>query len=89
MTNGDFLDKIDLKDFFFQLVKTNKEPIKIEIEFFANGKYYIYSVEILHSQKNTINEYLRLSGVGEKEDEIIFVRNGNHVSPSTDSKLSE
>ena len=84
-----FLDKIDLKDFFFQLVKTNKEPIKIEIEFFTNGKYYIYGVEIQHSQKNIINEYLHLSGIGKKDDETIFERNGNKVSPTTDSKLSE
>ena len=84
-----FLDKIDLKNFFFQLVRVNKEPIKIEVEFFTNGKYYIYGVEILHSQKNTINEYLRLSGIGEKDDETIFERNGNNVSPTMDSKLSE
>ena len=84
-----FLDKIDLKDFFFQLVKSNKESIKIEIEFFTSEKYYIYGVEIQHSQKNTINEYLRLSGIGEKDDETIFERKGNNVSPSTDSKLSE
>ena len=84
-----FLSTVDLKNFFFQLVRVNKEPIKIEIEFFTNGKYYIYGIEILHSQKNTINEYLRLSGIGEKDDETIFERNGNKVSPTTDSKLSE
>ena len=84
-----FLDKNDLKYFFFQLVRVNKEPIKIEIEFFTNGKYYIYGVEILHSQKNSINECLRLSGIGEKDDETIFERNGNKVSPTIDNKLSE
>ena len=87
--DDDFLSRVDLKNFFFQLVRVNKEPIKIEIEIFTNGKYYIYGVEILHSQKNTINEYLRLSGIGEKDDETIFERNGNKVSPTTDSKLSE
>lgn len=87
--DNSFLDKIDLKDFFFQLVKTNKEPIKIEIEFFTNGKYYVYGIEIQHSRKNIVNEYLRLSGIGKKEDVTIFERNGNHVSPSTDTKLSE
>ena len=46
--DDDFLSKIDLKNFFFQLVRVNKEPIKIEIEFFTNDKYYIYGVEILH-----------------------------------------
>ena len=87
--DDDFLSKIDLKNFFFQLVRVNKEPIKIEIEFFTNDKYYIYGVEILHSQKKTIIEYLRLSGIGEKDDETIFERKGNNVSPTTDSKLSE
>lgn len=61
----------------------------MEIEFSINGKCYIYGVEILHSQKNTVNEYLRLSGVGEQEDETIFERKGNVVTPSTDNKLSE
>lgn len=87
--DDNFLSSVDLQNFFFQLVRVNKEPIKIEIEFFTNGKYYIYGVEILHSQKNTINEYLRLSGIGEKDDELIFERNGNKVSPTTDSKLTE
>lgn len=82
-----FLSKIDLKSFFFQLVRVNKEPIKIEIEFFTNRKYYIYGIEIFH--KNTINEYLRLSGIGKKDDETIFERKGNKVSPTTNSNLSE
>lgn len=89
VTIDNYLDKINLKDYFFQLVQSNTKPIKIEIEFSANGKYYIYGVEILHSQKNTIKEYLRLSGIGEQEDETIFERNGNSVTPSTDSSLSE
>lgn len=83
-----FLDKIPLKDLFFQLVRFNKEPIKIEIEFLAEGKYYIYGVEIKHAKKNTIKEYLRLSGLGNKEDETIFERNGNIVMPTTNEDLS-
>lgn len=89
VTIDNYLDTINLKDYFFQLVRSNKGPIMMEIEFSINGKYYIYGLEILHSQKNTIKEYLRLSGVGEQEDETIFERKGNVVTPSTDNKLSE
>lgn len=89
VTIDNYLEKIDVNDLFFQLVRLNNEPMKIEIEFFAKGEYYIYGVEIQHSPKNTITEYLCLSGLGENEDKIIFKRIGNVVTPSTDNKLSE
>ena len=68
-----FLDKIDLKDFFFQLVKSNKESIKIEIEFFTSEKYYIYGMKFnilkriqstntfvcLELEKKMMKQYLR------------------------------
>lgn len=83
-----FLGSIDLNDFFFQLVRANKEPIKVEIEFFAKGNYYIYGVEIQRDTKNTIKEYLCLSGLGEKEDVPVFERIGNVVAPTMDAKLT-
>jgi hypothetical protein len=88
VTIDNFLNSIDLNEFIFQLVRTNKEPMKIEIEFFTKGNYYIYQLEIQPSQKNNIKEQLLLSGLGEKDDTLIFERFGDVLSPTTDNKLS-
>lgn len=88
VTTENFLDNIEINDYFFQLVRSNKEPMKVEIEFSTNGKYYIYAFEITRSQKNNIKEYLKLSGLGENDDEIIFERDGNDIIPTTNKELS-
>lgn len=87
-TKVDYLSTIDLNDFFFQLVRSNKDPMKIEIEFFTKGNYYIYEVEIRRQQKYAIKERLCLSGLGEKEDTIIFKRESSTVEPTMDHILS-
>lgn len=88
VTTENFLDNIEINDYFFQLVRSNKEPMKVEIEFSTNGKYYIYAFEITRSQKNNIKEYLKLSGLGENDDKIIFERDGNDIIPTTNKELS-
>lgn len=88
VTMDNFLNIIDLNEFVFQLVRTNKEQMKIEIEFFTKGNYYIYQLEIHRSQKNNIKERLLLSGLGEQDDSLVFERFGDVVSPTTDNKLS-
>ncbi|MEE1083574.1 MAG: ATP-binding protein [Paludibacteraceae bacterium] len=88
VTKDNFLSAIDLNDFFFQLVRSNKDPMKIEIEFFTKGNYYIYEVEIRRSQKDAIKERLYLSGLGEKEDTLIFEREGFTLNPTDYSELS-
>ena len=88
VTIDNFLNIIDLNEFVFQLVRTNKEPMKIEIEFFTKGNYYIYQLEIQRSPKNNIKERLLLSGLGEQDDSLVFERFGDVVSPTTDNKLS-
>lgn len=88
VTTENFLDNIEINDYFFQLVRSNKEPMKVEIEFSTNGKYYIYGFEITRSQKNNIKEYLKLSGLGENDDEILFERNGYVITPTTNKELS-
>lgn len=88
VTTDGFLNNIDLNDFFFQLVRSNKEPMKIEIEFLAEGNYYIYGLEIHRSSKYVVKESLLLSGLGGKEDVLIFDRTDNTVVPTTDVKLS-
>lgn len=89
VTTENFLDNIDIDDYFFQLVRSNKEPLKMELEFFTGGKYYIYSVEIMRSQKNIIKEHLKLSGLGKEEDSPIFDRDGNDLTPTTEKNLSK
>ena len=88
VTVENFLDNIEIDDYLFQLVRSNKDPMKVEIEFSTNGKYYIYGFEITRSQKNNIKEYLKLSGLGENDDEILFERNGNVITPTTNKELS-
>ena len=88
VTKDNFLSAIDLNDFFFQLVRSNKDPMKIAIEFFTKGNYYIYEVEIRHSQKDPIVERLYMSGLCETEDTLIFEREGSMVIPTMDNKLS-
>lgn len=87
-TDVNFLSAIDINDFFFQLVRSNKDPMKMEIEFFTKGNYYIYEVEIRRSSKDTIRERLYLSGLGENEDTLIFEREGFTVKPTDYSTLS-
>ena len=87
-TDVNFLSAIDLNDFFFQLVRSNKDPMKMEIEFFTKGNYYIYEVEIRRSPKDAIKERLYLSGLGENEDTLIFERDGFTVNPTDYSDLS-
>lgn len=87
-TDVNFLSAIDINDFFFQLVRSNKDPMKMEIEFFTKGNYYIYEVEIRRSSKDTIRERLYLSGLGENEDTLIFERVGFTVNPTDYSVLS-
>ena len=65
----------------FQLVKINKKPIAFEIEFY-NKEYYIYKVSI----SDNIKEELYISGLGEKEDDIIFERNGSILNTPVISK---
>lgn len=88
VTVENFLDNIEIDDYLFQLVRSNKDPMKVEIEFSTNGKYYIYGFEITRSQKNNIKEYLKLSGLGENDDEILFERNGYVITPTTNKELS-
>lgn len=89
VTIENFLNRINLEDYVFQLVRSNKNPMKIEIEFFTNGKYYIYGVEIGHSRKTTlIKEYLKLSGLSLEDDKLLFERNGFYITPTIDENLS-
>ena len=86
ITEEKFISSIDINAYKYQLVKTNKEPISFEIEFFHKNKCYIYEVDI----DTSINERLYISGLGEKEDQVIFQRIGNNlISPYLFAHSSE
>lgn len=76
VTKERFISSIDINTYKYQLVKTNKEPISFEIEFFHRNKYYIYKVDI----DININESLFLSSIGEGEDQLIFERTGSSLT---------
>ena len=85
ITSKSCLKNTDMNDFFFQLVRSNKKPMKIEIEFYTNGNYYIYGVKIKRTPKIIISEYLKLSGLGQKEDITVFERNNNTLVLDNDN----
>jgi AAA15 family ATPase/GTPase len=77
------INKDTLKNFPIHIKKfrladqINNEPIYFEIEFFMEGKYFIYKIVI--NNKNIEREELFLSGLGEKEDELIYRREGSRL----------
>jgi uncharacterized protein len=70
---------------FFRLTDKEVNP-KIGIEFISSGKQYLYGIELA---KNTIlTEELYISGLGKKDDRLIFERRINDEG-SIDFKFSE
>ncbi len=76
VTNRNFIKSINLEEYRFQLADNNSEPIFLEIEFECDEQYFIYQIHL----GSTIIERLYYSGLGEKEDEIIFERNGSKIT---------
>ncbi len=84
-TEKDFLKESMIERSKFRLVESeNREPISFLIEFYYQGKYFIYTVQI--NSNKIEQEELYLSGLGEKENEIIFKRSGGNFSaPSAEN----
>lgn len=81
-----FLKFIDFDDYIFQLTKEKSQNISFEIEFFHKDRYYLYSADI--SQKE-ICEKLSISGLGKKDDTLIFERKGTSVNaPSIQNEMA-
>ena len=76
VTRDNFLKKINVNDYMFQLTKEKSPVISLETEFFHNTKYYIYSVDI---GKKNISEKLMISGLGKSDDKLLFERKGNNI----------
>ena len=73
-----FLNEIDLDDYYFQLAKEKEEKISFEIEFFNNNQYYLYVVGI---DKKEVSEKLSVSGLNKTGDNLIFDRQGTNINP--------
>lgn len=73
----DFIKKIDLDDYFFQLTPKPSQTISFEIEFLHESKYYLYSVKI---SKEEVSEKLLISGLNKTADQVIFERKGTNIS---------
>jgi len=70
-TDENFLKKVTLEDYFFQLTDRVQDKISFEIEFFSNGHYLLFTVEI---GEKSLSESLCLSGLGKESDRTIFKR---------------
>jgi AAA15 family ATPase/GTPase len=77
VTHEDFLKKIDLDEYIFQLTAAKQTKVNFEVEFFINGKYFVYKIEI---DKKHIQESLYQSGLGKTTDKLLFKRNGNEIT---------
>lgn len=72
VTKFDFLNKGSFEDIRYKLVEDRSKPIKIEVEFSYKDIYYLYSLKL----DTEIQESLSLSGLGEKDDVVVFKRDG-------------
>jgi len=77
VTHEDFLKKIDLDEYIFQLTTTKQSKINFEVEFFIKEKYFVYKIEI---DKKNIQESLYESGLGKTQDKLLFKRNGVEIT---------
>lgn len=75
----------DFDRLFFRL-KKEVQPFKILIEFSVNGLFFIYHIKISHNGVD--KEELLESGVGKKENVLVFKREGDtftaHTTPSSE-----
>lgn len=82
--NKNYLDTLrqsgDYSRLFFCL-KENIEPIKFFVEFSNSDRYFIYSATL--SEKGVDEEVLYESGLGKKENVLIYKREGGNVSFGT------
>ena len=75
----DFLKNIDFDEYIFQLTEKKQPKISFEIEFYIKKKFFLYKVEM---ERSTITERLYLSGVGVKENKLLYGRSGSKIESS-------
>ena len=91
LTEKDYLKRVDLSRVKYRLTEQNNKPVTMEMEFTVRGKYYLYIIRI----GDSVGEELYESGVGKKEDVLVFKREGSRINsehidnPSSAEKLLE
>ena len=71
--DANFLNNISISEYKHKLAASSEEnPISLFVEFSTTKNYYIYMIEI--SDSSIVNESLYLSGIGKRENELIFSR---------------
>lgn len=71
--DANFLNNISVSEYKHKLAASSEEnPISLFVEFSTTENYYIYMIEI--SDSSIVNESLYLSGIGKRENELIFSR---------------
>ncbi len=70
-----FLTGDSYENLRYKLVGETDRPMKIEMEFSHLGEYYVYSMSL----DREVHEQLALSGLGEKDDETIYQRDGSVI----------
>ena len=76
VTHEDFLNKVDLDEYIFQLTTVKQPKLNFEIEFFIKERYFLYKLEI---DKKNIQESLYQSGLEKTPDKLLFKRNGTEI----------
>ncbi len=85
LTNKDYLKQVDMSRIKYRLTEHNNKPVVMEMEFFTNGKYYLYIIKI----GDSVYEELNISGIEKNNDVLIFKREGSSLtSPYTDNLKS-
>ena len=90
VSRNDFFKEIDVTSYIHRGgTDSDKQHLKIDIEFEAERKYFIYTFEL--SRERIVSEALFLSGTGRKDNELIFRRNGEEivVGEPLDTKVRE
>ena len=91
LTEKDYLKRVDLSRVKYRLTEQNNKPVTMEMEFTVRGTYYLYIIRI----GDSVGEELYESGVGKKEDVLVFKREGSRINsehidnPSSAEKLLE
>lgn len=86
VVDKDVLKKFPIRLNKFRLAEDeNLDPISFTIEFLCEKKYFIYKIEF--NEKEILVEELLISGLGQKNNELIFRREGSRlISKSTNNQ---
>lgn len=76
LTEKDYLKRVDMSRIKYRLVPQNNKPVVMEMEFTVKGKYYLYIIRVGES----VSEEFYESGIGKKNDVLVFKRDGGHIS---------